>query len=335
MLGKGGAVGERRFGQASTGGSLGEKFRWAVAWIWRNADCPADELLSPSNFRRPVVYAHRRTCRTDRKRGSAFILAPTAEDVVKQFAAVDIDGGDAISVPWQPENPQMTATGKCFTACLASVKNSSLAFGLDFARPVANRAGGGVPAGVVAEIWLPDEVRVFVPGVWLTEVRDGDLLYIPCSICKKKMPEGAVSCPHGQCTGVPSAEKVVLTSVTLADSTGSLRNVLCRGDELAAFTSLRSVQGLETCLREEGHVSLPFRARCDVIIGSQKATQYETVTVANFELLAATPKLLEEWDTESRPAPLYVFQGTEAGNVGVTVAFYRVEIVTPGSRCEK
>ena len=269
------------------------------------------------------------------ERGSAFILAPTAEDVVKQFAAVDIDGGDAISVPWQPENPQMTATGKCFTACLASVKNSSLAFGLDFARPVANRAGGGVPAGVVAEIWLPDEVRVFVPGMWLTEVRDGDLLYIPCSICKKKMPEGAVSCPHGQCTGVPSAEKVVLTSVTLADSTGSLRNVLCWGDELAAFTSLRSVQGLETCLREEGHVSLPFRARCDVIIGSQKATQYETVTVANFELLAATPKLLEEWDTESRPAPLYVFQGTEAGIVGVTVAFYRVEIVTPGSRCEK
>ena len=111
--------------------------------------------------------------------------------------------------------------------------------------------------------------------------------------------------------------------------------MLCRGDELAAFTSLRSVQGLETCLREEGHVSLPFRARCDVIIGSQKATQYETVTVANFELLAATPKLLEEWDTESRPAPLYVFQGTEAGIVGVTVAFYRAEIVTPGIRCEK
>jgi len=50
------------------------------------------------------------------ERGSAFILAPTAEDVVKQFAAVDIDGGDAISVPWQPDNPQMTATGKCFTA---------------------------------------------------------------------------------------------------------------------------------------------------------------------------------------------------------------------------
>ena len=68
MLGKGGAVGEKRFGQASTGGSLGEEFRWAVAWIWRNADCLADELLSPSNFRRPVVYAHRRTCRTDRKR---------------------------------------------------------------------------------------------------------------------------------------------------------------------------------------------------------------------------------------------------------------------------
>ena len=98
----------------------------------------------------------------------------------------------------------------------------------------------------------------------------------------------------------------------------------CRGAELSAFTSLSSFQSLETCLREEGHVSLPFRARCDVIIGSQKATQYETVTVANFELLAATPKLLEERDTGSRPAPLYVFQGTEAGIAGAAVAIYRL-----------
>eukprot|EP00435_Cladocopium_sp_Y103_P062040 s1096_g23.t1 len=89
-------------------------------------------------------------------------------------------------------------------------------------------------------------------------------------------------------------------------------HVLCRGVELSAFTGLESVRDLETCLQEEGHVSLPFRARCDVILGSQKATLYDTVTVANFELLEATPKLLEAWDTETRPAPSYQFHGNEA-----------------------
>eukprot|EP00435_Cladocopium_sp_Y103_P059574 s1725_g21.t1 len=246
------------------------------------------------------------------EKGSAFILAPSAEEVTQLFAAVDIDGGDAISVPWQPDNPQMSAHGPCFTACLASVKNSSLGFGTDSARPVASRTGGAVPAGVPPEVWLPEEVRVFVPGVWLTEVRDGDLLYTPCAVCKKKIQAGSTNCSNGNCQGKPSTEKVVLTSVTLADATGCLRHVLCRGVELSAFTGLESVRDLETCLQEEGHVSLPFRARCDVILGSQKATLYDTVTVANFELLEATPKLLETWDTETRPAPSYQFLGNEA-----------------------
>ena len=246
----------------------------------------------------------------DSERGSATILTPTAEEVMTVFRNVDITGGETISEPWVPDNPQMSADGPCFTSCLASVKHSSLAFGEDFARPVVHKSN--LPSNVTAEIWLPQEIRVFVPGVWMTEVRDADMLYTPCSVCKKKLSADAVACTHGECQGSPSTEKTLLTSVTLADATGALRHVLCRTPEMLSFCDVSDVASLEKMLESEGHVSVPFRARCDVILGAQKATQYGSVTVANFELLRAMPKLLADWNTGLRPAPSYVFHGKEA-----------------------
>eukprot|EP00438_Fugacium_kawagutii_P011826 Skav206994 [mRNA] locus=scaffold3805:64524:65003:+ [translate_table: standard] len=125
------------------------------------------------------------------------------------------------------------------------------------------------------------------------------------------LPE-AVMCAYGDCKGVKRSETNALTSVSLADATWTLRKILCRTPELLNLTGFDSVGSLDICLAEEGHVSLPLRMRADVIIGSQKATQYDMVTVANFKLLKVSSNLTDEWDTPTRPALSYVVQGNVA-----------------------
>ena len=229
-----------------------------------------------------------------------------------------MDGGVDISIAWKPTVAQMSADGPCYAAYLASVRNSCLAFGDADLHPVS---------GSVSDVWLPAEVRAWVGGVWLTDIRDADVLYLPCSLCKRKLVSGI--CPTENCEGTPSEEKSALTTVTLADSTGCLYGVLIRTQELLLFTGLQTVDELEKCLSQEGHMSLPFRVRADVILGAQKATrpgaaqsfsqasavlsqataaQSLSPHVVLFEVLRVTPTLLAKWDTALRPLPQYVFQ---------------------------
>lgn len=250
----------------------------------------------------------------DSVRGSSFLMPMESSVAKAPFEEVKADGGTEISVAWQPTVSHMSADGPCFAAFLASVRNSSLAFGDGELRPV----GPGSQ-----DVWLPEEVRVWVGGVWLTDVRDAEVLYTPCSVCKKKVSELG-KCPNPACTGTASDVKAVLTTVTLADATGSLHNVLIRTDEFLVFTGMKTLKELESCLQEEGHTSLPFRRRADVILGAQKATQHgvaQSVSgvaqslsplVATFEVLRVTPVLLESWSGDERPLPNYVFQVNEA-----------------------
>ena len=229
---------------------------------------------------------------------------------MEAFAEVDVDGAIEISTPWKPTSTQMSADGPCFASYLASVRNSSLVFGDGDLRPV-------VPGS--SDVWLPEPVRVWVGGVWLTDIRDAEVLYIPCSVCKKKVSELG-ECPNSACAGGAAETRAVLTTVTLADATGCLYQVLIRTEEFLVFTGMQTVADLEACLTSEGHVSLPFRCRADVILGAQKTTQHgnpQTLSphVAAFEVLRVTPVLLAEWDTPQRPLPEYVFQINEARNV--------------------
>ena len=258
------------------------------------------------------------------ERGSALVVVPEDEEVLQRWAAVSVDGGEEISKAWQPSGPtQMSADGRCFTSCLASVRNSSLAFGDEASQAIAWSRPGSQDGDRPKEIWLPDPVRVFVSGVWLTEVRDGDILYTPCSVCKKKIPDGLTACEKTDCGGAPAAEKTVFTAVSLADGTGSLQNVLIRSTELLRFCAFASVHDLETCLQEEGHASLPCRQRADVILGAQKASQYGTATVATFEVLRVLPNLLVPWNTTERPAAPYIYHTAEALAVhGMVVLFF-------------
>ncbi|CAK9089457.1 Uncharacterized protein SCF082_LOCUS42208, partial [Durusdinium trenchii] len=222
-------------------------------------------------------------------RGSAFIVVPEASEVLELFKEVEVEGGEAISSPWQPSGPTtMSPDGPCFTSCIASVRNSSLAWGDDALQPVASqrgKAGGGVPAP--PEVWLPEVVRVFICGAWLSDVRDAEIMYRPCTVCKKKVPEGSEWCAQMDCTGKASADKTVFTAVSISDFTGCLQHVLIRTTEFLQFTGFADLTALEQCLVSEGHMSLPFRARADIILGSQRATTYGATTVANFEVLKA------------------------------------------------
>lgn len=250
-------------------------------------------------------------------RGSAFIVVPEASEVLELFKEVEVEGGEAISSPWQPSGPTtMSPDGPCFTSCIASVRNSSLAWGDDALQPVASqrgKAGGGVPAP--PEVWLPEVVRVFICGAWLSDVRDAEIMYRPCTVCKKKVPEGSEWCAQMDCTGKASADKTVFTAVSISDFTGCLQHVLIRTTEFLQFTGFADLAALEQCLVSEGHMSLPFRARADIILGSQRATTYGATTVANFEVLKVMPGLLSPWNTDGRPAVSYVFQGTEAAEL--------------------
>ena len=254
----------------------------------------------------------------DSQIASAFLLRVDSEEVLQTMAGVEVDGGVDISIAWKPTVAQMSADGPCYAAYLASVRNSCLAFGDADLHPVS---------GSVSDVWLPAEVRAWVGGVWLTDIRDADVLYLPCSLCKRKLVSGI--CPTENCEGTPSEEKSALTTVTLADSTGCLYGVLIRTQELLLFTGLQTVDELEKCLSQEGHMSLPFRVRADVILGAQKATrpgaaqsfsqasavlsqataaQSLSPHVVLFEVLRVTPTLLAKWDTALRPLPQYVFQ---------------------------
>ena len=244
------------------------------------------------------------------QRGSSVVLPVTSSAGIEAFAEVDVDGATEISIPWKPTSTQMSADGPCFASYLASVRNSSLVFGDGDLRPVAPGS---------SDVWLPEPVRVWVDGVWLTDIRDAEVLYTPCSVCKKKVSELG-ECPNSACAGGAAETRAVLTTVTLADATGCLYQVLIRTEEFLVFTGMQTVADLEACLTSEGHVSLPFRCRADVILGAQKATQHgnaQTLSphVAAFEVLRVTPVLLAEWDTLQRPLPEYVFQVNEACNV--------------------
>lgn len=244
----------------------------------------------------------------DSPRGSSYVLVLESETAKASFETVEAEGGTDISIPWKPTVTTMSADGPCYAAFLASVRNSSLAFGDGALQPVAPNS---------PDVWLPEEVRVWVGGVWLTDLRDAEVMYTPCSVCKKKVSESG-QCPNSACTGSADHVRAVLTTVTLADATGCLYNVLIRTEELLAFIGMTSVGELETCLASEGHMSLPFRRRADVILGAQKATQHGAGQplaphVVSFEVLRVLPSLLASWNSPHRPLPEYVFHVNEVG----------------------
>ncbi|CAE7893680.1 unnamed protein product, partial [Symbiodinium necroappetens] len=155
----------------------------------------------------------------DSERGSAMVEVVLAGEQAERLASVEEEGGESMSMPWTAQgSSKMSFAGTCFVSCLASVKNCPL---------VPSTAGtmdsqGSEAASqsrTYAKEALKEEIRVFVPGVWLTDVRDQDPVFYVCENSHLKIDGSTGLCrKSGEgCQCKASADPILLTSVTLAD----------------------------------------------------------------------------------------------------------------------
>ncbi len=161
---------------------------------------------------------------------------------------------------------------------------------------------------------MSEEIRVFVPGVWLVDLRDADMVFQVCQKCRTKIDMTTKECKKAGtgCVTIPADEKVVLTVATVADFSGTFRATI-REHELLTFTSCSDVAALEALVAEIGLPGLAFRCRADIVLGANKVNVVGEYITPNFEILQAKPSLLAEWDAAERPAASYVYQTGEAG----------------------
>ena len=191
----------------------------------------------------------------DSERGSAMFEVVLAGEQVERLASVKEEGGEAMSTPWTaPQSSKMSYTGTCFVSCLASIRNCMVVSST--ADTMASQGTAAASeSGSYAKESLKEEIRVFVPGVWLTDIRDQDPVF-----CRKSS-EG--------CNCNASAEPRLLTSVTLADFSGSLR-VTVQEAEFCVLVRKSTLLDVQNAIQDTGISSLTFQTRCDVILGANK-----------------------------------------------------------------
>ena len=226
----------------------------------------------------------------------------------ERLASVKEEGGESMSTPWTASgSSKMSFQGTCFVSCLASVKNCPL---------VPSTAGTTDSQGsdaasqsrTYAKEALKEEIRVFVPGVWLTDVRDQDPVFYVCENSRLKIDGSTGLCRKSEegCHCKASADPILLTSVTLADFSGSLR-VTVGKEEFCTLVQKGTVEEVQAAIQETGLSSLTFQTRCDVILGANKCVSSGDMSYAHFEILRVEPQLLSPLNTEVRPLPHYMY----------------------------
>ncbi|CAJ1397188.1 unnamed protein product [Effrenium voratum] len=255
----------------------------------------------------------------DSDRGSALFQTVSDGPQLARFESVAVDGGLDLSVPWTGKGTRMSAEGPCYVSCLVSVKNASLAFGDGpelITQPDNMQQLFDLGASQSKEA-LQEEIRVFVPGVWLVDIRDSNPVFQVCEKSGLKIDAVSGHCRRAQegCNCSKGAEKMVLTAVTLADFSGSLRvnpQAAVRKDELCIMTNSVDLQTLEQSVVDMGVASLTFQARCDVLLGANKYNTFGDLRVVDFDVLQATPNLIAPVGTEARPLAPYRYTIDEA-----------------------
>eukprot|EP00435_Cladocopium_sp_Y103_P013708 s410_g3.t1 len=144
-----------------------------------------------------------------------------------------------------------------------------------------------------------------------------------CAHDENKSPANARMSPP------PGVKRSRLAAVRLLlSTTRALRTVVSARMSAHARVCPPDPEELNVIIASEGLSSLPCRQRADVILGAQKATQYGTVIVANFELLKVMPNLLSPWNTEGRPAAPYA----PTGHVMPVASLMELEATPAGLR---
>ena len=212
----------------------------------------------------------------DSERGSAMVEVVLAGEQAERLASVEEEGGESMSIPWtaQQGSSKMSFEGTCFVSCLASVKNCPL---------VPSTACTMESQGSET---LKEEIRVFVPGVWLTDVRDQDPVFHICAKSRLKIDGSTGLCRKEGCQCEASPDPILLTSVTLADFSGSLR-VTVQKEEFCILVQKSTLADVQTTIQETGLSSLTFQTRCDVILGANKCVSCGELSYAQFEVLRA------------------------------------------------
>ena len=207
----------------------------------------------------------------DSERGSAMFEVVLAGEQVERLASVKEEGGEAMSTPWTaPQSSKMSYTGTCFVSCLASIRNCMVVSST--ADTMASQGTAAASeSGSYAKESLKEEIRVFVPGVWLTDIRDQDPVFHVCESSHLKIDASTGLCRKSSegCNCNASAEPRLLTSVTLADFSGSLR-VTVQEAEFCVLVRKSTLLDVQNAIQDTGISSLTFQTRYDVILGANK-----------------------------------------------------------------
>ncbi|CAE7212332.1 unnamed protein product [Symbiodinium sp. CCMP2592] len=267
----------------------------------------------------------------DSERGSAMLEVVLAGEQVERLASVQEEGGEAMSTPWTaPQSSKMIYTGTCFVSCLASVKNSILVSSTADTMASQGSAAASESRPFTKES-LKEEIRVFVPGVWLTDVRDQDPVFHVCESSRLKIDAVTGLCRKSgeACQCKAAAEPLLLTSVSL--------RVTVQQDEFCVLVRTSTLQDVQDAILETGISSLTFQRRCDVILGSNKYVSSGDWTHAQFQVLRAEEQLLAPVNTEMRPLPSYVYLTEDAahGQVIALSSLAKVPESPGGARVEE
>ena len=150
----------------------------------------------------------------------------------------------------------MTVSGKTSVECLSTIRTNRDVW------------PGPAPSNPAAKFQkLHQDIRCDVERAVVTQVDTKEPVYQECSICKTKIdPEtGACKKQNEGCATNPG-EMQVLMSCTLSDCTGSMANLLAKGDVACTLLNVSSLEQVQDLIRNNS--SLTFRTRANVRIWS-------------------------------------------------------------------
>ena len=255
----------------------------------------------------------------DGERGAAWAFLDPPHRLTEVLKQVTSEAGQRISSVWESGNRVVSklevVQGLKFKCLMSTLRASCLAWNDPGAAGTADR--------------LPAQVELVGHSVFVTELQNATPVYRECKICRTKVNSESGLCKN---RGVPhvtvvSDEKKALSSVRLADASGSFADVLADGPVLCALAGVANVEQLDALLQKRGAAAVIFRNRYDFVLAANQrkkslgagkenrpllaGKENQTLSECRFEVVRVQPTLLEPWDTPERPALLKVIDTEE------------------------
>jgi len=176
-------------------------------------------------------------------------------------------------------------------------------------------------------------------------IANQDPLYSACALCSTKIDPATGLCKKAGPAHVTTAQdqKVALTSVRIADASGSYADVLARTEAILTFAGVQTVNELEAVIQRRSADAITMQGRFDIVLGANQVRkalgklrpsrqglgfagfgqhgkasdpQSQGDPECRFEVLRAERTLLDEWDTDDRPALAKVIESKSSPNTG-------------------